>query len=118
MVQDHTIAQPVQALSDVELIQAIQQRRENAFHELQSRYAPGIRAYAFREARSLAEADFLVDRVFNHIWNGAVHFDAEVHGVVHTWVYALARSACSEFFRPRRRKSVGTTEHAMAAIPG
>jgi hypothetical protein len=41
-------------------------------------------------------------------------FDAEVHGVVHAWVYAVAREACREFFRPGTHRRMSGARSTMS----
>jgi RNA polymerase sigma factor (sigma-70 family) len=93
--------QLVTAAQDQRLVSAARRGDDRAFAQLYERYRPRIRAFALRMTRDPDRADDLVQDVFISALRRLRETDAVI--VFRPWIYEIARNACIDEYRRRRR---------------
>src|SRR5205823_5278786 len=92
--QTHRFSAPPQlepgALTDLELMRAIQAEDPDALSQLYDRYNGILKALILRVIHNEAEADDLLQEIFMEIWNQARNFSAQ-KGKPLGWMVTLAR---------------------------
>jgi RNA polymerase sigma factor (sigma-70 family) len=89
------------AAQDQRLVSAARAGDDRAFEHLYQRYRPRIRAFALRMTRDPDRADDLVQDVFMSALRRLRETDAPI--VFRPWIYEIARNACIDEYRRRRR---------------
>jgi RNA polymerase sigma factor (sigma-70 family) len=95
---DHQL---ISAAQDQRLVSAARDGDDRAFEQLYERYRPRIRAFALRMTRDPDRAEDLVQDVFISAFRRLRETDAPI--VFRPWVYEIARNACIDEHRRRRR---------------
>ncbi len=93
--------QLVTAAQDQRLVSAAREGDDRAFEQLYQRYRPRIRAFALRMTRDPDRADDLVQDVFISALRRLRETDTPI--VFRPWIYEIARNACIDEYRRRRR---------------
>ncbi|HWD84900.1 MAG TPA: sigma-70 family RNA polymerase sigma factor [Solirubrobacteraceae bacterium] len=91
----------VTAAQDQRLVGAAREGDDRAFEQLYERYRPRIRAFALRMTRDPDRADDLVQDVFLSALRRLRETEAPI--VFRPWIYEIARNACIDEYRRRRR---------------
>jgi RNA polymerase sigma factor (sigma-70 family) len=93
--------QLIGAAQDQRLVSAARDGDDRAFEQLYERYRPRIRAFALRMTRDPDRAEDLVQEVFISAFRRLRETDAPI--VFRPWIYEIARNACIDEHRRRRR---------------
>jgi RNA polymerase sigma-70 factor, ECF subfamily len=86
---------------------------EVAFRSLFAPYQRELRAYCYRMAGSLDEADDLVQESLLRAWRGLATFEGR--SSVRTWLYRVAFSACIDALESKGRRSLAVLEGPPAS---
>jgi RNA polymerase sigma-70 factor (ECF subfamily) len=89
------------ALTDLELMQAIQAEDPDALSQLYDRYNGILKALILRVIHNEAEADDLLQEIFMEIWNQAKNFSAQ-KGKPLGWMVTLARRRAIDGLRKKQ----------------
>lgn len=99
--------------SDLDLVAAVQAGREAAFDELMARYKRPVLNFAYRMLGNAADADDIAQEVFVRAYQ---HLDSYRPGTkFSTWLFALARNACIDRLRYRKRHPTEPLDDAVVA---
>ena len=94
-------ALPPGALTDLELMQAIQAEDPEALSQLYDRYNGILKALILRVVHNDAEADDLLQEIFMEIWNQARNFSPD-KGKPLGWMVTLARRRAIDGLRKKQ----------------
>jgi RNA polymerase sigma-70 factor (ECF subfamily) len=89
------------ALTDLELMQAIQAEDPDALSQLYDRYNGILKALILRVIHNEAEAEDLLQEIFMEIWNQAKNFSAQ-KGKPLGWMVTLARRRAIDGLRKKQ----------------
>src|SRR5437660_5833673 len=89
------------ALTDLELMRAIQAEDPDALSQLYDRYNGILKALILRVIHNEAEADDLLQEIFMEIWNQAKNFSAQ-RGKPLGWMVTLARRRAIDGLRKKQ----------------
>lgn len=119
------VTQLTPSCTDHELVDAVRAGGERAFEELYGRYVTRVRSYVYGMVRDHGRAEDITQDVFIaalrrlHATDGFIAFKP--------WIYEIARNACIDDFRRRRRaqevslesseNSVGPAERLLSSAP-
>lgn len=84
------------------LVRRARARDEAAFATLVERYAPPILSLCFASTLDREAAEELCQDVFVRAWRGLLTFRA--NATFSTWLFAIARNACTDAARRRRAR--------------
>jgi RNA polymerase sigma-70 factor, ECF subfamily len=87
---------------EVALVRRARARDETAFALLAERYAPPILSLCFASTLDREAAEELCQDVLIRAWRGLVTFRADA--AFSTWLFAIARNACTDGARRRRAR--------------
>ena len=97
------------------LVRRARARDEAAFARLVERYAPPILSLCFASTLDREAAEELCQDVFVRAWRGLLAFRADA--AFSTWLFAIARNACTDGARRRRaRPRTERLEDRAAAV--
>jgi RNA polymerase sigma-70 factor, ECF subfamily len=99
------------AVSD-EALEAARAGDAGAFRSLVEPHRRELRAFCYRMAGSLAEADDLVQESLIRAWKGLAGFEGRAS--LRTWLYRVAWSACIAALETRRYRTLPTESGAPA----
>lgn len=89
------------AVSDEDLMLAVQMRQPEALAALYERYGQAVKALALRVVHDEAEAEDLLQEIFVELWNHAATFSVE-KGKAFGWMLTLARRRSIDRLRKRQ----------------
>ncbi len=121
MASDPSTSMSMGSSDDLELIQRILDRRQEALAELYDRYAPLLLAVTRRILPSPAEAEEALQETFFRVWNQADRYAAAASSVS-TWLVLVARDRALEHLRQRQQRgrpaASPTAERGVETLPG
>jgi RNA polymerase sigma-70 factor (ECF subfamily) len=88
--------------SDEALMSRVQRGDRGAFHLLVERHARGVLQHVARVVRDRASAEDLAQEAFVRLWTRSDSYRSESR--VAAWLHAIARNACLDFLKRRRRE--------------
>ncbi|MFI5399320.1 MAG: RNA polymerase sigma factor [Candidatus Binatia bacterium] len=95
---------------DVQLMLAVQQDDQAAFHQLFEKYVAGVIGFAMQFVGNRARAEELAQDVFLQIYRTRARYVPRAR--FRTWLYRMATNAClSELRRPEYRARVQPIDH-------
>lgn len=97
-------------LTDYQLVERLQRGEDAAFDELLSRYKRPVLNFSYRLLGDASEADDVAQEVFVRVYQRIG--DYEPRGKFSTWLFALARNACIDRQRYRKRHPTEPLESA------
>jgi len=87
---------------EVQLMQRVQDDDQEAFAELQERYAPRIFGYFCRQLRDRSEAEDLTQEVFLRLYRSRERYQPRARFT--TWIFHIAQNVARNALRSRRRR--------------
>jgi RNA polymerase sigma-70 factor (ECF subfamily) len=97
-------------LTDLELVERLQRGEEAAFDELLSRYKHPVINFCYRLLGDAGDADDVAQEVFVRVYQRIG--DYRPRGKFTTWLFAMARNACIDRLRYRKRHPTESLENA------
>lgn len=88
-------------LTDIELVERLQHGEEPAFDELMGRYKRPVVNFCYRLLNDAGDADDVAQEVFVRVYQRIGSY--RPRGKFTTWLFALARNACVDRLRYRKR---------------
>jgi RNA polymerase sigma-70 factor, ECF subfamily len=92
---------PRNELTDLELVERLQRGEDAAFDEIMGRYKRPIVNFCYRLLADAGDADDVAQEVFVRVYQRIG--DYRPRGQFSTWLFALARNACLDRLRYRKR---------------
>lgn len=90
-------------LTDMQLLQRISQREEDALLKLHERYANLVFSIALRVVNEQQTAEEVTQDTFMRIWNRALNYDPQ-KGKFITWLLTMTRHIAIDAIRSRQRR--------------
>ena len=87
---------------DVRLMQLVQRGDEEAFAQLQERYAPRIFGYFCKQMRDRVEAEDLTQEVFLRLYRSRDRYQPRARFA--TWIFHITQNVARNALRTRRRR--------------
>jgi len=94
-------------LTELQLIQALQQREESAFKQLVTNYQHRVYHTILGFLQQAEDAEDLAQDVFVKVYENIHHFKGE--SALGTWIYRIAVTQSLDFLRKKNRKKRGGT---------
>ena len=84
------------------LIERAKQADEHAFRQLFDTYFEAIYAYVASQSERQQDAEDIVQNVFSKVVAGLPHFEYRGKGAFRAWLFQIASSQISEFYRKQK----------------